>query len=82
MYNGWTNHATWAVNLWVLNDESTYREWRTHLFEDSDDVKIFVYYHLPANVLKGILSDLGIKSFVEMEDKVNWEELLESWNEE
>lgn len=23
-YNGWTNYATWCVNLWLSNDESTY----------------------------------------------------------
>lgn len=22
-YNGWTNHATWLVNLWLANDEYT-----------------------------------------------------------
>ena len=26
-YNGWTNYETWAVNLWMSNDEGSYRYW-------------------------------------------------------
>jgi hypothetical protein len=25
-YNGWTNHETWLVNLWLNNDEGSYHE--------------------------------------------------------
>lgn len=25
-YNGWANYETWAVNLWLANDEGSY-EW-------------------------------------------------------
>ncbi len=25
-YNGWKNYPTWAVNLWLENDEPLYRE--------------------------------------------------------
>lgn len=25
-YNGWKNYPTWAVNLWLCNDESLYHE--------------------------------------------------------
>lgn len=26
-YNGWTNYETWAVNLWLENEEPSYRYW-------------------------------------------------------
>ena len=27
-YNGWTNYETWAVGLWIDNDQATYVYWR------------------------------------------------------
>ncbi len=27
-YNGWANYPTWAVNLWLTNDEGLYNEAR------------------------------------------------------
>lgn len=26
-YNGWSNYETWAVNLWLSNEEGSYRHW-------------------------------------------------------
>ena len=26
-YQGWKNYETWAVNLWLQNDEGTYQYW-------------------------------------------------------
>lgn len=26
-YNGWKNYETWAVNLWINNDEGSHRTW-------------------------------------------------------
>ena len=27
-YNGWSNYETWAVALWLGNEEATYKYWR------------------------------------------------------
>ena len=35
-YNGWTNYETWAVNLWLDNDEGSYRYWREAAREHLD----------------------------------------------
>lgn len=32
-YNGWENYQTWAVNLWLNNDQAT----QEHLFEMAKD---------------------------------------------
>jgi hypothetical protein len=35
-YNGWKNRTTWALNLWLANDQDSYtaaREWAQHASE-------------------------------------------------
>lgn len=39
-YNGWKNYPTWAVNLWLANDEGLYRatlEMATEAVESAPD---------------------------------------------
>jgi hypothetical protein len=35
-YNGWANYETWAVKLWIDNEEGTYNYWRDHAREILD----------------------------------------------
>ena len=43
-YNGWSNHPTWVVNLWMDNVESSQRYWTVRtiaLLEDSQANDVF-----------------------------------------
>ena len=33
-YNGWTNYETWAVALWIGNEESSYQYWEQDQAEE------------------------------------------------
>lgn len=36
-YNGWTNYETWAVKLWMDNEEGSYRYWGEQAQEAWDE---------------------------------------------
>ena len=38
-YNGWSNYPTWAVNLWLTNDEGSDSYWRATAQEIVDEIK-------------------------------------------
>ena len=53
-YNGWTNYETWAVKLWLDNEETSYRYWlecARHFRESDGDDKDKSAYRL-AKMLK------------------------------
>ena len=38
-YNGWTNYETWAVSLWIDNEEPSYGYWRAEAARYREDVE-------------------------------------------
>ena len=38
-YEGWTNYETWAVKLWLDNEEMTYRFWRARTIGLSNEAR-------------------------------------------
>jgi len=44
-YKGYSNWATWNVNLWIMNDEGLYNEWRRRSIRydwDEETVQEFI----------------------------------------
>jgi hypothetical protein len=43
-YNGWTNYETWAVNLWMSNDQGSDSYWREtaqEIYNEAETEKSF-----------------------------------------
>jgi hypothetical protein len=84
-YQGYTNYETWAVALWVDNDEGLYRARRALLAGMST-----VEDHEKANALKEwveeMMPDVGATLWADLLggalSEVNWIELARNWAEE
>lgn len=74
-YNGWTNYDTWNVALWVGNEESWYRAMMTAGGRNQD---------FTADSAEAFARDLwpsGKTPDNAELDTVNWQEIVDSWNE-
>lgn len=38
-YNGWSNYETWAVKLWIDNEQGSYQYWRDNTREAWENAK-------------------------------------------
>ena len=69
-YNGWTNYATWRINLEIFDGGN----WDRYL---ADDLKEFVADHIEASST-GIARDYAL-AFI---SDVNWHEIAKHLKEE
>lgn len=43
-YNGWTNYETWAVALWLDNEQGSYNHWRERAQEAYNEAEAGKHY--------------------------------------
>lgn len=78
-YNGWANRSTWLVNLWIDNEESTYRYRMERLAGRHIPVtaawarEVGTFFLTVSVAAPGFASDGGNL------DEVDWEEIAEHW---
>lgn len=77
-YNGWTNHETWLVNLWMTGDQSYYEQLceiissGDTLDEQAEALEDFIRFEYDCEY-SSIWADLINDSLAE----VNWYEIVE-----
>lgn len=83
-YNGWSNHETWLINLWLTNEESYYYEMQrilsthTSLQNQADALLEFMQNEHEELEVTGMWSDIISNTLW----RVNWREIAESNREE
>lgn len=70
-YNGWTNYATWRVNLEFCDDGAM------EYYTDADSIKDYVVSYIEESS-EGIARSYAL-AFL---DEVNWHEIAENHKEE
>ena len=81
-HNGWTNRATWLVNLWWGDDLQAYRKDEGRALDDLDVkeyIQNMVDYQLDTHSPESaFLLDMVYEAL----DDVNWQEIANAANEE
>jgi hypothetical protein len=86
-YQGWTNYETWAVALWLNNEEGSYRYWREQAREwcDYEDTTIHLVEQLKEE-LNEAAPELGTTLYADLMnsalERVDWYEIAESFLED
>lgn len=83
-YNGWVNYETWAANLWIDNDEGTYKE-ACRMARRADDVGDLACA-LKSWVESDMLPDLGSSLAADLlgaaVSEIHWHEIAEHYWED
>jgi hypothetical protein len=84
-YNGWKNYPTWAVNLWLSNDEGLYRETLYRVGAVSDEGRAAIADSIKGYVVDDLAPDLGASFAADLLgyalDCVDWYEIADAWIE-
>lgn len=76
-YNGWTNHSTWCVKLWMDNEEASYRYWKEvtrHTWDNAEADETFTRRELATYALADTLKNEFTEAMPEIEGV--WQDLL------
>jgi hypothetical protein len=78
-YQGWTNWATWNMNLWLTNDYGTYKQMQ-HMMRIADSLPQFEDYVERYGLSlerQGMVTDFEPKDL----EVIDWYEIAESFAE-
>ena len=81
-YSGWTNYATWSVNLWVDNEERDYRLKVEYLQQLKHKVTDMDVRRFVKDYMDNTTPDLSKTVEGARFEDINWSELAGFWEEE
>ena len=89
-YNGWKNYPTWAVNLWLSNDEGLAADVQNIIVEigadDEDNTRRVDVADAIKDFVNEITPDLGASFAADLLgyalDSVDWFEIADAWLED